>query len=121
MPLPESGFTTDELEIARPGARKPGGDRVFKINYTGISARIDESGSFDRPVVGNEAIRTSITIVLINAHDSNDDVIDIQTGDRLRFPDFRGVLQLREVTLVRPIHIPGVGLDHLVLEVEPSG
>ncbi len=123
MPLPESGFN-GEIDIARPGPRKAGGDRAFRSLYEGLPARIDEEKTFDRPVGAAgaaSAVRTAITTILINAQDADDDVIDVQEGDRVRFADFRGVAQAREITRVRAVSVPGWGLDHIVLEAEPSG
>lgn len=117
MPVPDVILNTDNVSISRPIDQMSGGDTNNKVVHNDLRAHVRVQSRFIREEAGGVAERILVTKMLFQPFDREGFTLDIQSGDFVRFPDYRGILQERLVTMVDPVSVNG-RLDHIVVEAE---
>jgi hypothetical protein len=108
-------WANTELSIWRRRGETAGGDPCFLLSHSSVPGFIDAVNEYTRrTVLGRERVITAKAI--LPPIDASGETLDLQGGDELRFTDYRGVSQQREVVSVRPIFLFGI-LDHIIVEL----
>ena len=119
MPFPDASANM-VLQIWRPVGEEAGGDPLWTLQVRDLMGFISAVSQLLRtgPTGGGPARDRAITAkCMIPAHDERGEVVDVQGGDELRYLDYRGIEQKREIIAANPVHVFGT-LDHIILEVE---
>lgn len=114
--LPKTALNVRDLDIVRPARdQEVGGDGTERLMHRRLRARFTERSEFSRDAQGRS--RIIIGVMLIPKTDpKTGKLVDIQGGDKVRFSDYRGVRQEREVALAKPV-TPLGRIDHLRVEL----
>lgn len=119
MPFPEAS-TNVEISIWRRAEDEYAGQREPGLVYSGIRAFFQEASMFNRQEgVGGASTREKIVagVIVFDAYTNDGRVIDVRAGDEVRFEDYRGLEEQREITLVTPNFVRGE-IDTLIVEVK---
>jgi hypothetical protein len=108
-------ITNTSVQLWRRSADKSGGDAVRKLLHRDVLAFVKQLSELERSVAGRVTPVTGRLI--LPPFDRQGRTIDVEGGDELRFTDYRGVEQEREVITVQPVFTFGE-LDHIVVEVK---
>lgn len=115
MPLLDHMLTTNDIAIQRAGVYEDGGDRSRITIYTGLRAKIVN----DNTLTIDERARSSsnVTRFLMRHLTQQGEDLDIQEGDEISWPDWRGDRQISRVEKVIA-RFDGFGgrIDHLDIE-----
>lgn len=122
MPLPRALHTVGDITVARPsGKRLGGGDQVATVLHAGLSGRVSVQEEFIRDPVGQAVERRLRTLIRLPARDREYQPVDVQGRDIITYPDYRGIRQAVEVTVVWPVYNALGRLESLRVEAKPVG
>ena len=103
--------------LSRRLDQQAGGDANRRVIHEGLSAHVREVSEFVRNEGSGVAERVLITRMLFHPFDRKGVVLDIEAGDFVAYPDYRGITQERQITAVDPVTVLG-SLDSLIVEAE---
>lgn len=117
MPLPDVALNTYSISTFRPINQDAGGDSNQRAVHADLSALVRTESRFERGEESGVAERILVTRMVFQPTDRTGSTLDFQSGDLVRFPDYRGIMQERTITLVDAVTVLGE-LDHIVVEAE---
>jgi len=114
--IAKAQITHKDIYTFRPDQHRGGREMTRVQIHADLEAHVSERQELVRDRASNTAERTIITVFRFNTYDKRGEILNLQAGDFISFPDYRGVRQEREIVIVEPLYVAGPGkIDHFVV------